>query len=182
MVLGIKKRQWIVLLLALSMPLSLNAVGIWHHVGRDNILEMLRGTYSYIPYNNNSLDLEHNPFPEIFLNLLPITIFLGFLAWLMIFISNRVFFQKQPLTIKLIEVSLMSFFTAEVFTKVGDFFMPLAWLPVFFNTLGLPGSVFVSTWSWLLVPTTTIILFIAMLLSGVKKSDTPTLPSSSQRG
>jgi hypothetical protein len=77
MILGMQKRQWVILLLALFMPLLFNAVGIWHDVGKDNILQMLHGTYSYVPYDNNSLDLDHNPFPEIFINLLPTTIFLG---------------------------------------------------------------------------------------------------------
>jgi hypothetical protein len=177
MILGIQKRQWFALLLALSMPLLLNAAGIWHDVGRRDLLQMLRGMYSYIPYVNNSLDLDHNPFPEIFQNLLPTTLFLGFLAWLMIFISNRVFFQKQSWLAKLFEILLMSLFVADTFANVGGFFMPFAWLPVFFNTLGVPVSLFVSTWSWLVVPLTTVILFIALLLSGIKKSDAPILPS-----
>ena len=177
MILGIQKRQWVVLLLALLMPLLLNIVGILHDVGKNNILQMLSGTYSYVPYDNNSLDLDHNPFLEIFMNLLPTIGFLGLLAWLIIFVSNRAFFQKQPLTAKLIEVLLMSLFVAAIFAKVGEFFMPFAWLPVFFNTLGIPLSNFVLTWSWLVVPTTAIILFIAMLLSGVKIIDKPSIPS-----
>jgi hypothetical protein len=177
MILGIKKGQWIVLFLALSAPLLLNAVGIWHDVGGELILRMLRGTYSYIPYDNNSLDLNHNPFPEILLNLLPTTVFLGLLAWLTIFISNRAFFQRQWLIAKLFEISLMSLLVAEVFAKVGDFFMPFAWLPVFFNTLGVPGSVFVSRWSWLVIPITAITLFTAMLLSAIKKDDTASVSS-----
>ena len=131
MILGIQKRQWVVLLLALFMPLLLNAVGIWHDVGKDNILQMLRGTYSYVPYDNNSLDLDHNPFIEIFINLLPTTIFLGLLAWVIVLILNRSFFQKQPLIAKLIEVLLMSLFVAEVFAKVGEVFMPFSMVASF---------------------------------------------------
>jgi hypothetical protein len=95
----------------------------------------------------------------------------------MIFISNQAFFQKQPLIAKLIEVLLMSLFTGEVFAKVGEFLMPFAWLPVFFNTLGVPGSIFLSTWNWLVLTTTAIIMFIAMLLSGIKIIEKPPLPS-----
>jgi len=87
---GIQKRQWVLILLALSVPILLNAVGIWQNVGTNVILQLLRGTYSPYPYK--SLGVIYNPLPEIFLKLLLFTSMLGFLAWLIIFISNKAFF------------------------------------------------------------------------------------------
>ena len=178
MLIGIQKRQWLLIFLTLSIPILLNIVALWRALGTDLILQIMQGTYVYTPYYVDALDFDRNPFPKILLNLLPYTVFLGVLAWFMIFISNRILFQRQPLATKIIEFLLMSSITAIVFNIVSSFFMPLAWLPVIYNTLGFPGSSFVFQWSrWVVLPTTAIILFVAMLLSGIKKKDTSSEPS-----
>jgi hypothetical protein len=173
MIFGIQKRQWLLLLLAISVPLLLNAVAIWQDVGAKAIFQILRGTFSYGNYYNG-LDIDHNPFPEILRDLLLFTVPLELLAWFMIFVSNKVFFQKQPLIAKLFEALLMAWLVAVIFKTVTDFFMPLVWLPRIKNTLMLPGSVFVDYWSyWLVFPVTAIIFFIAIFLSGQKKMVAP---------
>ena len=178
MIFGIQKRQWLLILLALSVPLTLNIIAILQRVGLDAILQMLRGSYIYVPYYIDSLYLDHNPFLEIFLNILPIVIFLGLLAWFMVFISSRAFFQKQSLVANLFEAILMSSFVAVIFDITSGFFMPLTWIPVFYNTLGMPGSSFMFKWSrWLVLPATAIILFVAILFSRIRS-----FPSHEQNG
>lgn len=172
MIIGIQKRQMFLLLLVLSVPLLLNAVAIWQDVGTDVILQILRGTYS--PYPQRLVGVTHNPLLEIFLNLLPFAALLGLLAWLVVFISNKSFFQKQPPVAKFCETLLMTLLVAVIFTFVTDFFMPLVWLPRFHDSLGLPGSAFMHYWSlWLVFPTTTFILVGAVFLAGNRKIYTP---------
>ncbi len=171
MIIGIKRRQLILLLLALCVPILLNAIAIWQDVGTDSMLKIWNGAYkdpfgiyTYGPYY---------PLPEIFLNLLLIAIPPGLLAWLMIFISNAVFFQKQPLMLKLIETFLSAWFVAKVFEVVAGFLMPLSWLPKFHDyLLGLPGSAFTYEWSrGLVFPVTAVTLSIAVFLSGKMTRD-----------
>src|ERR1700690_2414447 len=175
MIFGIHKRQWLFLLLALSIPVLLNAVAIWQAVGAKVIFQILRGTYSYGYDIHNGLDFDHNPFPEVLWNLFLYSVPLGLPAWFMIFLSNRVFFKKQPLIVKLCETFFLAWLVAAIFEFITGFFMPLAWLPVFFNTLGpFVGSDFVLYWSrWLVFPATAIILFVAIFLSGNKNVHAP---------
>ena len=161
MIIGIQKRQFVLLLVALSVPLLLNAVAIWQDVGKIVILQILRGTYGY-----------SNPFPEIILGL-PHAVFpLALLFWFIVYMSNRAFFQKQPLIAKLIEALLMAWLVALFFDTVTSFFMPFKWVFILHPTYNFPSSEFVSHWSHLLVlPTTFISLFIAIILSGIKAKD-----------
>jgi hypothetical protein len=170
MKMGIQKRQWLLLLLVLSLPLLLNVAAIWLEIGKGGMLRLLNGTYQ--PSNPN-LPLASRS--EILSDLLPIIALLGLLSWLVIFVSNKAFFQKQPLIAKSVETLLAVSLVARVFEIVTGWIMPLAWLPQFHDyLLGLPGSGFMLQWSrWLVLPATAIILFIAVLLSGTKKIATP---------
>jgi len=172
MLIGIQKRQWLLILLTLSVPLLINAVAIWQDIGTASILKIWNGTYKPSLYL-----VAYNPLPEISLKLLLFTVALGLLAWLMVFISNKAFFQKQLLIAKFCETLLMAWLVAVVFDVVTGFFMPLVWLPIFHDyLLGLPVSSFMLDWSrWLVLPTTALILFIAIFLSGNKKIDTPSI-------
>ena len=161
MKIGMQKRQWLLFFLVLSLPLLLNAVAIWLEIGSVGTLQLLSGTYH--PSNPN---LPLASLSEILLNLLPIMMFLGSLSWLVIFVSNRAFFQKQRLIVKILETLVAALFVAKVFEIAAGIFMPFAWLSQFGDYLGLPGSVFTANWSrWLIFPATTIILFIALILS-----------------
>jgi len=168
---GIQKRQWVLLLLLVSGPLLLNLAGIWQDVGTDALLQLLRGTYSPYPYK--LLGVPYNPLPEIFLNLLLFTALAGSLAWLMVFISNRTFFQRQALVAKVAETLLVAWAVATVFQTISGMVLPLAWLPNFHDyLLGLPASAFMLTWSrWVVFPLTAIILCFAIFLSGKKQTD-----------
>ena len=172
MVIGIQKRQWALLLAALIMPLLLNAVAIWQDVGVASILKMLNGTYPRPLLG--FLGGTYNPLPGIFLKLLFFVIALGLLTWLMVFMSSKVFFQKQPQVAKLFEIGVAALLIAIVFVVVAGFLMPLVWLPIFHSyLLGLPASPFMEYWSrWFILPTTAIILFIAMFLSRNKTLET----------
>jgi hypothetical protein len=169
MILGIQKQQWLLLFLLLCVPLFLNAAAIWQDIGTDGIRQLLRGDYSSYP--NTLLGDVDNPIPEIVLNILLFTAALGLLAWFMLFISNRVFFQKQPLAAKVGEALVMAWFVAAVFERITGSIMPLAWLPKFHDyLLGLPSSSFMVDWShWLVFPTTAVVLFGAVFLSGNTK-------------
>jgi ABC-type Na+ efflux pump permease subunit len=175
MIFGIQKKQWLLILSALSVPLILNALAIWQDVGTASILKMWNGTYPQPLLG--LLAGPYNPLPEIFLKLLIIIVMLGLLAWLMVFISNKVYFQKQPRIAQVIEALLMALFVAVVFEAITGYFMPLVWIPLLHDTLGLPGSTFMGEWSRLLVfPITAIIIFCAIIISGKKTIDTLSTP------
>ena len=165
MIIGIRRRQWLLLFLTTSIPILLNGVAIWNDIGSKGILQILTGTYSPYPYK--SFGIIYNPLPEIFLSLLLITIPLDFLAWLIIFILNKPFFQKQPIVLRVIEIGLTASLVAGVFVIATSFFMPLTWLPKFHDyKLGLPASPLLIKWSGRLIfPITIITLFSAVLLS-----------------
>jgi hypothetical protein len=159
--LGIQKRQWLLLSLVILLPLLLNSVAIWLKIGTTGMLRLLSGTYQ--PSNPN---LPTASLSAILSELLFNTAVLGLVSWLAIFMSNRAFFQKQGLIVKNLEILLMVLFIAKMFEAISGFFMPFAWLPEFYDLLGLPGSPFTATWSrWFIFPATAIILFVALTLS-----------------
>lgn len=161
MKMGIQIRQWLLLFLVLSLPLLLNAVAIWLDIGSDGTLHLLNGSYK--PNNPN---LPIASLSGIILDLLFNIALLCLLSWIVIFVSNRPFFQKQWLIAKLFETLLAVLFIAKVFEIVTGFFMPFAWLPEFHDQIGIPGSSFTSYWSrWFIFPATTVILLIAVFLS-----------------
>jgi hypothetical protein len=177
MLLGIQKRQWVLLILVLLLPLLLNAVEIWLEIGTDRTLQLLNGTYQ--PSNPN---LPPASLLEILAAFLRIIAPLGLLSWFVIFMSNRVFFQRQWLIFKISETLLAALLIAIVFEIVTGVVMPLAWLPQFHDyLLGLPSlgpAVNGFEWTrWLVLPATATILFIAMLLSVTRKIATPSIPS-----
>jgi hypothetical protein len=161
MKLGIQKRQWFLLFLVLLLPLLLNAVAIWLKIGTTGILQLLRGIYQ--PSNPN---LPIASLPDILSELLFNVAVLGLLSWLAIFVSNRAFFQKQGLIVKSLEILLMVLLVAKVFEVASGFFMPFAWLPEFYDQIGIPISPFAADWSrWFIFPVTVIILFVTLALS-----------------
>ena len=178
MKLGIQIRQWFLLFLILLFPFLLNVMAICMDIGTAGALRLLSGTYQ--PSNPN-LPLA-SPL-EILLELLFNIALLGLLSWLVIFVSHQVFFQRQQWIFKIIESLLLVLFIAKVFEVATGFFMPFAWLPEFHDyLLGVPVSDFMLHWSrWLILPATTILLFVAMLFSRkedqeVKTQATPLKP------
>jgi hypothetical protein len=161
---GIQKRQWVLLLPALSAPLLLNAVAIWQDVGTASILKMWTGSYPnpYVGFLGGS----YNPLPEIAWDLFLHTAALGVTAWLIILLSNQAFFRRQPRIIQRIELGLLSLLSAVVFAIVAGILMPFVWLPIFHSfQLGLPASHFAASWSlWMILPIT-LTLFIAIFAS-----------------
>jgi hypothetical protein len=163
MKMGIQKRQWAILFLLLLLPLLLNAAAIQQVIGTKGMLQLLSGIYQ--PPDPN---LPFASLSEILSGILPIIIFLGFIIWLAIFVSNTTFFQKQWLIARISETLLVGLFVAKVFEIATGFVMPLTWLPQFIDSLGLPGSVFASNWScWFIFPATAIILFVALMFSKI---------------
>ncbi len=164
MKLGIQQRQWLLLFLVLLLPLLLNAVAIWWKIGTVGTLQLLRGTYQ--PSNPN---LPVASLPAILSELLLNVALLGLLSWLAIFVSNMAFFQKQGLIVKGLETLLMVLLIAKVFEVASGLFMPFAWLPEFYDQIGIPVSPFVAAWSrWFIFPATAIILFVVLTLSRKK--------------
>jgi hypothetical protein len=172
MIIGIQKRQWLILLVILLMPILLNAVAIWRYVGTASILKMLGGSY----YNPELAFAPYNPLPKIFLDLLLKIAPLGLPAWLMILIANRAFFKKQPLLAKLLEATLAALLIALTFAIVSGIFMPWIWLAIFRDSPGVPGDEFMFGWSlFFVLPTTAIVLLRSAFLSGNEKIDAPSI-------
>lgn len=168
MIVGIQKRQFVLIIFALCVPLVVNTMAIWQDIGAAPILKIWDGAYPAPKLG--FLGGSYNPLPEIFLKLLCFDMLLGLLAWLIVFISKKAFFQKQPPAVKLFETFLMVGIVAVVFAIITGFFMPLVWLPKFHDyLLGLPAYPILMDWSFGLVfPITAIILFGAVSLSGRK--------------
>jgi hypothetical protein len=173
MVLGIQKRQWVLILFTISLPLLLNVMAIRQDVGTDSLQKIWNGSYPN-PFGG-FLGGSYNPLPGILLNLLLLSAALGLLAWLMIFICNKAFFTKQKLIARLIETVFATSLIARVFVIVSGFLMPLVWLPKFHDyLLGLPASPFMMNWSrWLILPATIVILCSAVFSSETIKRRKP---------
>lgn len=165
MLLGIHKRQYLLVVLALLFPLLLNIIGMCQDVGVGTVGHLLIGNYPYLPYHQNPFGLSGNPLPQVLGNLMLQSVPLGLLLWLVVFLSNRRFFGKQCMMAKVCEGVVIAWLVAVIVDLATGFLMPLAWLPAFHDTLGLPGSNFMMAWSHkLIAPTTTLILTLAFLL------------------
>lgn len=164
MIFGIQKRQWVLLLSALSAPIVLNAVAIWQDVGITSLRKMWEG--SYPDPDVGFLGGPYNPLPEIAWDLFLHTLTLGIIAWLIILLSNQAFFQRQPRIIQGIELGILSLLSAVFFALIAGIFMPFVWLPKFHSyLLGAPASPFATRWSlWMILPIT-LALFIAIFAS-----------------
>jgi hypothetical protein len=164
MKLGLQKCQWVLLLLALSTPLVLNAIAIWQDVGTASLRKMWEGSYAdpFVGF----LGGPYNPLPEIAWDLFLHTAALGVTAWLIILLSNQDFFQRQPRIVQGIELGVLSLLSAVVFAIVAGILMPFVWLPKFHSyLLGAPASPFTASWSlWMILPVT-FALFIAIFAS-----------------
>ena len=164
MKLGIRRRQWGFLFFVLLLPPLVNAVAIRLKIGAVGTLQLLNGSYQ--PSNPN---LPLASLSEILLAFVPMILLLGLLSWLVAFVSNRAFYQKQRLIVKMVGNFVLALLLARVFEITAGFFMPFAWLPLFSDSPGLPGSPFAANWShWLIFPATAILLFATLLLPGDK--------------
>jgi hypothetical protein len=164
MVIGVQKRQLVLLLLVVCMPTLLNTVGIWQYVGTASILKMWNGTYPnpFVGF----LGGPYNPLPEIFLKLLLNTILPGLLSWLLVLMSNKAFFQKQPWIARLLETLVMVVLIAAIFAFDTGIIMPFIWLTIFRTSQGIPGDTFMINWSqWFVLPVTAVILLGAIFHS-----------------
>ncbi len=159
---GLQKRQWLLLLLLLAFPLLLNVMAIWMEIGTKGTWYLLTGTYQ--PHDPN---LPIASFLAILKGLLFNILILGFISWVVIFISNKSFFQKQWPSIKLIEMATVVIFITIAFGVVTGILMPLTWLTEFNDyLLGLPISDFATKWtSWFILPETALVLSITIFLS-----------------
>lgn len=170
---GIQPRQWLYILLAVFVTLAFNTVALWQNVGWDVILQILSNRYSPYPYN--SFQIIYNPLPAIVIELIPIDVFLVFLAWFAVFISARVLFRRLPPILKYSIICLLAVALARVFAITAGWAMPLVWLPKFHDyLLGMPVSTFAIYWSdWVVFPVTALILAYAMLVSRPHDRTTP---------
>lgn len=163
MIFGIQKRQWLPIALVAIAPLILNAFGIWQDVGGKTMLQIMRGTYGGHSIPNSLL--------KVFPSLICSSILFTLLLWFIVFLSNRDFFQKQLLILKILESLIVALFVAKTFEIITGFLIPLGWMPKFHDHFSAAVSLFMTDWSrWFIFPMTAVILFITFLLSGIKKS------------
>jgi hypothetical protein len=156
---GIHKHQWLLILLAVLVPLLLNAVGMWQIIGPDVLTQTLKGAFKVygIPYN---------PWPRILGPTLVATVLLGLLAWLAVFTSTRAFLQRRSMIVKFILIVMLALFTAKSF-GIGTFLIDVSWSSAFrFNaTFGLPASRFADRDVRLAFWTIAVIMFYTLQLS-----------------
>jgi hypothetical protein len=162
MLLGIRKRQWPLLLLVLMLTLLMNALAILQDVGMTSIRKMWMGSYK-----SDFSVVPGNPLPEISAELLLIVAVSGLPAWLMIYTSDRTLFRRQSGMLRVDESLFMALLMAAIFGIASGYVRPLVWLPVFHAyLLGLPASDLMLDWSYrLILPATAAVLLFAMRLS-----------------
>ena len=171
MILGIHKRQWPFILAAVACVLLLNLEGMRREVLANN----LRWERISESATESGVSLEilaslyrcTYPWREIALEILGVGLSLAVLAWLVVWLSRRAFFQRVPLGLRVgIEVALalgvgVAFAAASIayaFHWYDDFWCR----PMY----GLAYPRFVYLWSQRFVfPAASALTFLAMMLS-----------------
>jgi len=135
---------------------------MWLSVGTGVLIHMaVTGTYDFKPFG-----VVKSPLPEVLKDTLLMMLPVGFLAWLTVFISTRAFLLKSSAMVRHVINLILASIVAVVSAFIAAYFLPLTWLPRFYDILFVPRSEFMEAWSWWLVlPGTIIILLCAMLLS-----------------
>ena len=154
-----QKRQWVLILLALLIPLGLNAAALWQTIGPDTLNKTLNGKFQ--PFG-----VPFNPWPEILKPVFVITALLGLLIVLAVFSSTKASFQRQSETRRRITIIVSVLFLAIMF-GIGTYFIDGTWSSAFrFNAaFGLPISPFAFTNAILVFIATTMISFWTVWLS-----------------
>jgi len=154
-----QKRQWILILLALLMPLGLNAAALWQTIEPDTLSKILNGKYQ--PFG-----VPFNPWPEILKPVFFITALLGLLIMLAVLILTKASFQRRSGTRRLITIVVSVLFLATVF-GIGTYFIDATWSSAFHfgPAFGLPLSPFAFTNVFLAFIATAMISFWAIWFS-----------------
>jgi hypothetical protein len=165
---GMSKRQWGLVLMVLLVPFLLNAIGMWHQIRRDQLLEALK-TGVYNRFGDSGV--YYSPWPAIFRRIL-IAVLAGGLCWLAVFVSTRRFFQHLATRTKCILSSLLAVVLGALLAA-SSILLSSAWWWEFnhdYFVSGLGGSRFVNVASLVLVfPGTVLLMFHAFKLSEGKR-------------
>ena len=154
-----QKRQWALILLALLIPLCLNASTLWQTIEPDTLSKILNGKYQ--PFG-----VPFNPWPEILKSVFVITALLSLLIMLAVFSSTKAPFQRHSETRRLITIVVSVLFLATLF-GIGTYFIDATWSSAFHFSaaFGLPISPFAETNAILAFIATAMISFLAMWFS-----------------
>jgi hypothetical protein len=150
----IQKRQSLLVLLALLIPLGLNAAALWRTIGPDTLNKTLNDEYQ-------SFGVPFNPWPEVLKPAFVITVLLGLSLVLAVLSSTKDSFQGQSATKRHIVIIISALLLAAVF-GIGTYVIDGIWSSAFF---GLPISPFASTNAILAFMATVTISFYTLWLS-----------------
>lgn len=171
MLIGISRRQWLLILTAVSVVVVINGIGIWDFI---NDLRMRIEAESDLVLKLFGL-CDPPPYLAVFSKFLITIILLVAIAWLTVFLSKKGLFQRLPSIVKHGGELLIAVFVGSVFTVVS-IELSNNWVNDFYcgSYYGLLGSEFVHYWSTRLVfPVASMLMFVAMLLSNQHFSQHP---------
>jgi hypothetical protein len=128
------KRQKLLILLSLLLPLLINIFAIVREVDHAKLTDSVMGTYK-------RFGLPYNPWPDILISLTGNMIVIGLFSWLIAFALTRSFVRKLAPAIRYGIILIASLSGAYILAIWAGIILPLVWLPQFGDyLLGLPGS------------------------------------------
>lgn len=171
MILGIHKWQWLLVLAAVAGFLAVNLLGMREEVQyneqvKARVLESV--AEAEIPSEiHAALWGCTYPWPKITAETAAAAGCLAALAWLVVFISQRGFFQRWPRRLKYAAELLLAFLTGGAFMAASLYFA-YHWIEDFIcgTVLGLRQPDFAWKWSIQFVfPAASALIFVALALS-----------------
>ncbi len=152
------------------LPITFNIYALRADVGANTFQELLNGTY-ICPFG-----FKCNPFPEIILDLLKLSLIISLATQFPVFLSAKCFPSNPPKLIKLFCMLPLLLATGYFVGYVSSRFLPLVWLPRLHNyNFGLPASKIAITHSWHLVLPAVFALIVSVYVRvGESKSSEPT--------
>jgi hypothetical protein len=166
---GISRRQWLLILTAVATAILINVIGIWYFLRPYKM--WLEETTDVDPEFLDLITCDDYPYLAVFLKFLITAILLGALAWIVVFLSTRALCQRLPLIPKYGSELLTAISVGIVFA-IGSILLSNNWVHDFrcWEEYGLSQSGFVYYWSKRLVfPVTSVLIFWAMYLSNKPK-------------
>jgi hypothetical protein len=168
---GISLMQLVLVLVALALPVVINIAAMKADIGAATMSHLINGTYIQPQFKIFDSVRTANPQMSILVGFSVALLPLGLISCLLIFLSDKTFFQSLPGRSKFVITCILALMIGTIFSFVASIFMPITWLEIFHGAYrGVPQSDIVQIWSGkYLSPAIAVIMFITMNISGIKK-------------
>ena len=160
MIAGISKSQWLLIMVSETIVLLINGFGMWE---KDLLYESRR---LHLPELYKVYDCG-TPWPKVIPETMVTTTLLLLIAWLIVFMSRQLFFQKLPLKLKIGSQGLIAIFVGIIFMiasiSFSDSWVFDFWCGDLYGLLYSSSVRFLSV--WLILPATSLLIFWATYIS-----------------